>query len=485
MSHPVELTTAEKEKIIELKVQKYKEEQEKIPINKRRFCFSVTGPALTRLIRDSWASDTPIHALQKLCIEGLMQTNEEGEIVSRMSLETAVELATGKKMFIGDSRIDSLPGGIEIVDDDGRYNKEYENYSVEEMIDRLEKNYISDSNYRSGLVRILNMLKNEITNQEDPIMLGNNHHNEWMTPSEIRQKVNALDKKIKFYTDNLDFLYPLVFKTIRDLPIDQIGTEPSKVEAVIAEQLSRGGKIQKNARIQAKREYDEFERKRKEELEERKHKEDIEAHRNLVTPVTDEELKDVGSCWLLPDGTMFGGQAYAFIHDHIIYYLNETNYFKDSGIKLDRVLEDDVEKMRWCKLSGHHGFMLYESKFRDTSVYTEEQRLKIIDWMLATEREEVRINGKKIPLKHLMEMKASDMVHYGEWRESDQNPFKELNDPTYDEWSDAEIMQLVPESLRDRNMKTLKELQQERINELMTQYGTKSESKKTKKNDND
>lgn len=167
------LSVADKEKIIELKVKEYEAERDRLPINQRRYCFSVTGPAFMRLIRDSWASDMPYYALQQLCIEGLVQTDSDGKEVSRMTLQTAIDLATGKKMLIGDSRLDTLPGAIEIVDDDGRFKDEYETYSLEEMVERIERYYVKDANYRSGLVRILNLLKDELEpdRDDDPIMI--------------------------------------------------------------------------------------------------------------------------------------------------------------------------------------------------------------------------------------------------------------------------------------------------------------------------
>ena len=95
------LTIAQKEKIIEQRVK----EHEKDP--NRRICFYVKGDGYTRLVRDAWASDMPIHALQKLCVEGLS-----------MPLELGIKIVTGKAMLIlfkSASCFTNLPAGTGIL----------------------------------------------------------------------------------------------------------------------------------------------------------------------------------------------------------------------------------------------------------------------------------------------------------------------------------------------------------------------------------
>lgn len=460
---PQTLSVAEKEKIIELKVKQYKEEQEKLPFNQRKFSFSTNGEAMTRLIRDAWSSDMPIYSIQKLCIESLIGEDKDNR---RMKLDLAVKLVTGKMMLIGDSRIDSYPGGIELVDDDGRYNEDYENYSVETMIERIESYYIKDANYRAVLVRVLNMLKNDIEDEDDPIQLTGDANGEWLTPHEIREKIKYLGDRVKKFTDELDFLYPLVKKTLRDLPNDRVGTEAFDIEHVIAEAQSRGKKLQKGAREREERE----DRQKREEAEEarelKRAAQDLEDHRHLITPIKDEELRKVTSCWLLPDGTMFGGVGYAFIHDHMLYYLKESKYFK-----VDRIDEKDVEKMGWCKLSRGHGFYLHQH-LNDDLKYTEAQRQRIIDWCLAHEVERVRINNYKVPLKHLMEMDCNDMMEYSEWQRSDRNPFKdEPIDPNANDLTDDELYEMFPPAMPTAQQK------QARLDEFLKEQRGKKKKK--------
>lgn len=158
----------------------------------------------------------------------------------------------------------------------------------------------------------------------------------------MRVKCNYLEKEIKKNIDELDFLYPIVGKTLRDLPHD---------------------------------------------------------------------LKNVSSCWLLPDGRMFGGVGYAYIHLDILSALSETGFFGFDKLSKEPISksEDEVEEMGWCKLSAGHGFMLYDKN--DVRVMlTEEQKTRIIDWAIANDETTVEFDAHHYKLKDFAEMTAKEIM---------------------------------------------------------------------------
>lgn len=159
------MTTAEKEQIIDEKVEKFKQAQkiehdrllaEGKPISVH---FIVTGPNYTALMRDGWDSEMPIYAVQKLGVEGM-----------HLDLQEAIDVCTGKLMIIGDSRIEN---SFELVEDDGRFD--FQHWSVEEVIQRREKKFIENSNTRAAYIRILTALESKKTTMKQfelAIMIG-------------------------------------------------------------------------------------------------------------------------------------------------------------------------------------------------------------------------------------------------------------------------------------------------------------------------
>ena len=331
-------------------------------------------------------------------------------------------------------------------------------------------------------VRVLNMLKDNITDEDDRVMVGDDDDAEWLTPREMRDKIKYFDEKIAKYVDELDFLYPLVNKSIKNLPVFKIGTEFNEIERNIFD-LVGTNKLQKNQRVKWQKQKLAMTRKiqmeleeSKEKREEERHQQDVDAHKHLTTPVADADLKNVSSAWLLPDGRMFGGVGYAFIHDHIRFYLKETGFFKDLKIQVDD--EKILEKLGWCKLSMGHGFMMYDRDYSDKR-FTEAQHAKIIDWAIARERPFVKINARKIPLKHLMNMTPDDLMDYREWRDSDKNP--DLGNPEMilnDDDTEEEMLEYFSPDVQEKMRRNLM------VRSVMEKI-EKVEDKETEDDDND
>ena len=73
-----------------------------------------------------------------------------------MSIEQVIDICTGKMMVIGDSRIESYPGGLEGVPDDGRF--EDRQLTVEELIPRLEEIFVTSTAFANAIKRDYDLL---------------------------------------------------------------------------------------------------------------------------------------------------------------------------------------------------------------------------------------------------------------------------------------------------------------------------------------
>lgn len=388
-----ELTIPELEKIIEAKAEQWKKD------NPNKHVFYFKGEGFTNLMRDFWSSDLAIKALQNFGID------------NGIPLEVAIEMVTGKKMAIGDSRVEML-----VVDDDGRFkDSHYSYYTVEEMIARHEKYFIEYSNVRAEFIRYLNLLTSkEIKDDDEVVLVQDDQETDWLSPSETRKRVVSLDDKIGNSVKELEFLYSIVGKSLKDLPYSKIGTTVAFFDnnkdleittRVAREEIVKREKKKDKQRKEEQARLQEIKDKRKEE-------EDLKKNKYLITDVSEEDFGKIGSCWITNDGKVFGGDAYPFIHDHICYYLSESGYFgKDRNGENIRCSEKDVEAMNWIKLSGGHGFMLYGHKNPNICI-NEAQRDTILKWAIANDEEEIEFNNVQIDLKTFANAELEDLMEF-------------------------------------------------------------------------
>lgn len=392
-----ELTIEETEKIIEIKVEQWKKD------NPNKHVFYFKGEGFTSLMRDLWSSDLAIKALQNFGTD------------NGIPLETAIEMVTGKKMAIGDSRVEML-----VVDDDGRFkNSNYDHYSVEEMIARHEKYFVEHSNYRAELVRYLNLLTTqEIKDNEEVVLVEDDNETDWLSPSETRKRVVSLDDKIGASVKELEFLYPIVNKSLKNLPYNQIGTTSAFFDTnknVKIESKATRNEILKREEKQAddrRKEKFKLEQLTREIREKKREEEDRERNKHLITEALEDDFSNIGSCWITNEGKVFGGNAYPFIHDHICFYLSESGYFgKDRNGENIRCSEKDVEEMNWIKLSGGHGFLQYRRGDAEICI-NEAQRETILKWAIANDEEVIEFNNANIPLKTFANAELEDLMDF-------------------------------------------------------------------------
>jgi hypothetical protein len=397
-----ELSIIETEKNILQQVEQWKKD------NPNKHVFYLQGEGFTNLMRDFWESDLAHKALHHM------------GVVNGIPLDVAIKIVTGEMMAIGDSRVEML-----VVEDDGRFKDSYNNYTIEQMIARHEKYFINHSNYRAELVRYINLLTNKEIENDDAVVLIDNDDNEteWMSPTETREKIVYLDEKIGKSVQELEFLYPIVNKSLKNLPYNQIGTTTAFFDSnsnrdvkiiskkVLVEIQKRQKTNDDNKKIEQQR-LKQDKRDKRDKREQQKLVEELERNKNLITEITEDQFKDISSCWLTNEGKMFGDNAYPFIHDHICFYLSEAGFFgKDKNGENIRKSEKDVEEMNWIKLSGGHGFMLYKHRNPNICI-NEEQRETILKWCIANDEESVEFNNSHIPLKQFANADLNDLMEF-------------------------------------------------------------------------
>jgi hypothetical protein len=423
------LSLSEKEAIIAKKVAEFEWPKGKV-------FFYIDGGGTTRTLRDMWASDKPAHAI-KTGVEGF-----------GMDAKTVIDICTGKMMVIGDSRIDSYPGGLEGVEDDGRF--EDSPISVEDMVARLEDIFLSNTARANAAQRDYDILLGLPTRDgheaRGPFKKGKGRGGD----SKLKV-IEGCKEKAKEALEGLSILYPLVGKSMADLPMDKMPVYPSDMEDKYAERewdkfemanKTRAGikddRSDMPSSVSAtpevghkgtreflesyadprdrKRMADKFKLLTDEQLD--SILDDLNAGNwaeceralNVMTrwpAATEADLPSIGSAWITPEGEIFGGRAYAFIHHNILHSLHEGDYFKDLPYGGD---EEQVEFNGWIKLSGGHGFMMWNHK-RGHSTITESQKDAIIDLCLAQGLASFEWNGGSIELKEFVNASCDDIMN--------------------------------------------------------------------------
>lgn len=426
------LSLEEKERIIAEKVAAFK-----WPTG--RVFFYIDGGGTTRTLRDFWCSDKVAHTI-KTGVEGF-----------GMDKDTVIKICTGKMMVIGDSRIESYPGGLEGVDDDGRFGEVPP--SIEEMVTRLEKIFVESTAKANAAKRDYDILL-ALPTRAGHEARGPFKKKQGLGGPKKLQTIEGQTEKAKEAIAGLEILYPYVGKTMADLPIEKIPVYPSDMEAQFAEAEWRKSEAaierpkhgaggapmpdmswanppspfedekedaeDNNIRSLLKECFaaagDEDEQLKMTEWFAKLSEEQIDTlyddlkAKNFEAvyakvrelkrwpQAKEEEYPMIGSAWITPEGRIFGGGAYAWIHHHILDSLHETDYFKDLPYNGS---EDSVEFNGWIKLSGDHGFMMWNHK-RGHAVITEEQKDAIIDLCLAQGLEAFDWNGRKCTLEEFV-----------------------------------------------------------------------------------
>lgn len=371
--------------------------------------FWTTGEDMTNTARDFWVSNNITGAVN-LCLEGL-----------GMNEEQAIQLLTGKMKLIGSTREgDGTLGGV----DDNEVSFHGCSLTIEERICRLEQKFIDDSNCRLDAKRRLNYFDKCMDSY------GANYRSkvptdkaDGQTMEDDLEKVELMNGSIEKTMKQIELVYRLAKKPMSDLPLDKIvGWNPAytnadsnyyadelggfmNVEAydehmadkkddddfdydlakenakvVVEKMVAKGNKLQKSEAMQTMEGLMSADAKVRDNfldsyLENSK--------QSGYKPMSvDEAIAGKHSAfWLLPDGTLFGGTWYAFIHRDIIYDLQESGYFKDkpeitdpaNGAAFDND-ERMVEYAGWVKYTPSHGWM---ECYRNNGGYMKPNPLQV------------------------------------------------------------------------------------------------------------
>jgi len=330
--------------------------------------FTVTGEGMTNTIRDSWVSDMPKHALA-IC-----------ESLS-MNTEQALEVITGKKRLTGDTRVDE---GLD-WEDDNTTEVSGIKLDVQTMVDRLEKKYIDASEGLNLLNGNYEVLNNLIYN-----FRGNIRDDEDMEDNE--KSLGYYKSIISSALEQLEVVYPLVGKSMKDLPINKVRSASKIIQEAKKQQTKEDFEerknnteniFQENLSLVMKTELKNMNQEETEESEEqeieltKEEKRDKVFYTNMmsgsnpfyIVNCSVEKCKDENlySGFLLPDGTFFGGRG-IWIHRCILDELAEYDFFKDKDYTND---EDSVQdKGGWIKVSGGD-WMIWEHKHKPTKEQIE------------------------------------------------------------------------------------------------------------------
>ena len=357
----------------------------------QRMSFWTTGEDMTRTARDFWVSNNITGAIN-LCLEGL-----------GMNEEQALQLLTGKMKLIGSTREgDGTLGGV----DDNEIVFHGCSLTIEERIFRLEEHFISDSNARLDAKRRLEYFTKCMNSDGANYRSGNETEaTGYQTMEEDLEAVEMLNEKIGKSMKQIELVYRLAKKSLSELPLDKIvGNNPAysnptekyypdglderlnveaydeqmadkkeddydydnavvHAKAVVEKMVAKGKKLKKSEAMETMEGLMSADAKRRDDFLTQYLEKSKQADFKPMT--VDEAIAGKHSAfWLLPDGTLFGGAWYAFIHRDIIYDLQEGGYFKDkpeitdpaNGAKFDND-ERMVEYAGWVKYTPSHGWM--------------------------------------------------------------------------------------------------------------------------------
>lgn len=328
--------------------------------------FSVTGEGMTEMIRDSWVSDTPKHAL-RICYESLGMTTEQ-----------ALEVITGKKKLTGDTRYDE---GLDWADDNTTEVCGIK-LDVQTMVSRLENKYIDASEainlLNNGGDRIVDKLRFVDTDFDNDEMNDN------------QSSLRYYKKRVADAIEQLEAVYPLVGKSMKDLPINKVRSSAQIIKEARKQQIKDDFEYNKG-KNNLDEKFDNVMRFSQEAIlnnlekdeEEQEEKKDINSRfytsigggaSFYISHCDVKKCKDEGlhAGWLLPDGTFYGGDG-IWIHRGILDELSEFDFFKDKNYSSD---EDDVQdRGNWIKYSGND-WIIWEFKHK----LTKEQIEFIIEY---------------------------------------------------------------------------------------------------------
>lgn len=301
--------------------------------------FWTTGDDMTRLIRDMWNSGE-IDKAVNLC--------------SSVPLNIAIDICTGKLKLSGDTREGDHT--LDVVED-----KQETYFTVENQIDTLEKMFVYFTDYNSALKRQMNIISS-FHNSESRKYKKRKYGAP--SPKDIDKSIYLNNEiKVKKALKGLEILYPLVNKSISNLPIYKLGEYYSTIESERIENTIRENEEEKAWR-------DTYNKK---EMKLNKYrisdKPPIKPEPSKITN------KDVTNGWIDLDGQFYccGFQGHRELAD-------DMKYHKIIPEHLELNNENFLERQGWCKLSANQ---IISYSYKRKELLTKKQVDTIVGFFIA------------------------------------------------------------------------------------------------------
>jgi hypothetical protein len=301
--------------------------------------FWTTGPDFTHTLRDLWDSNLVYSAIT-ICLDG------------GMDVEAAVKVCTGKLKLEGDTR--NGDHTLDVVEDNTPPL-----FDIEKQITHLEDNFVYNTDHVSFLRRNMELGKLP-TAQAASYRKDGNGYSRYAHDEETLTKVT---KKVKEIVAGLGFLYPLVGKSLLDVPYERLGQKLSDIEE--SECARAWGKVYEH--VEQRKLSESYISDAEEKVDE------ILQTPKKVEPDT-ANITSYHNGWISPEGEFYGcsWQEHRWLAGKIV----------EQGIVAEMDGNDDytLEVNNWMKLQNQEFVLITGYRFSDFKLPTQKQIDLIINF---------------------------------------------------------------------------------------------------------
>jgi hypothetical protein len=323
--------------------------------------FWTTGEDLTRTIRDLWDSNL-VHSAIAVCKDGGLET------------EDAVKLCTGKLKLEGDTREGDHT--LSVAKDDTATD-----FPIEKQIEQLEDKFVYYTDYVSFLKRQMELgkLPTARASMYRKNAAGNSQY------QHDEEMLKDVTKKARETLSALSLIYPVVGKSLLDVPYDKIGQKFSSIES---EECGRAWAIvEENVARRRYKEDDEIDKI----LGEDKPKIVWEAKPDNVN------FHTFHHGWISPNGDFYGCR-YAE-HNQLAQNLEDAKIISESSDS-SRWMEEN----NWMKLQDQKFVMLNGSRMTSIAIPNQKQINMILDYCDAVHNGKIFYNFSEYNTEEFLDL---------------------------------------------------------------------------------
>ncbi len=323
-------------------------------------CFWTTGTDMTRMIRDLWDSELVLTAIS-ICTD------------SGVSDKIAIDICTGKRKLEGDTREGDHT--LSVVADSFKTE-----FTVKKMIERLEDTFIKLTNNTSKLNRTI--ATSMLPAASKAVYRACKGYDGQTEKQKDQRRLEENEKKLKEVIGGLTLLYPLIGKTISDLPVSKLGkdyasfTQPEENEIIYIQESFEHDKVIREQESKVRRERA-FSEKTVTNVKTKK-KKPIQIESSSVTG-----LEFNG--WIDPNGRIYNCMPTG----HIALANALQDDFRNIIPKDESNPEEYLEKIGWLKLSGGEFYFTHKLDFSALSI----DQKKVIKKFFEKTKDSIGFNG--------------------------------------------------------------------------------------------